>query len=817
MRKRCFGSDIGRPTRPLTLLVALLCLSWLTLIPSPAIAAEASSPPSDAAQEAIVQRTQTLLDSGNASVEQLNEQRAEVARLRDAATARVQGGSVEARVMQAQLDSLGPPPAEGETEAEDIAARRAELENALAQANEPVRKARETLQRAELLIREIDGQIRRQEARQLLKRFPSPLVPTHWTEAGTEVLLYVARVHGELEANLENESKRAHLRSVYPQVLLLAAVGLLVLIIVQPRAVNRLEDAASRAEGRPRRWFFSIMLNLLRFLLPALGALMLVEIVPLLDITPALLNRTAALLPLLALIIVMAHWLGHTLFSPKEPANRLLPFDDGLAHRGVRLCQWLGVVLALDMTLKAQALDYSFQQATLSVVSLPVIFIASTMLWRFAFLLRKGNDEAPPETGMSADTEELEDHKPEQSFLRFIAMLMRISAIVSPIVVLLGYVNLSRQMAMPLILTIAELGIALFLYRLLMIVLDTLVGRDSSSNESSMSLLPIIVIFFLSLAMLPVVALTWGARPTDIAEVWRLLTSGVQLGDINLSLDSIIMLVLVFTSGLLITRWVQRLLRTSVLPRTRLDTGARNALVTGLGYLGMTLAALVAVSSAGLNLASLAVVAGALSVGIGFGLQTIVSNFVSGIILLIERPIKQGDWIEVSGYAGYVRKISVRSTRIETFDSHDVIVPNSDLIAGVVKNMTLSSKMGRLILPVGVAYGSDLEKTRDILLEAARSHNGIRAYPAPQLLFIGLGDSSLDFELRCFLKDVSDIMAVKSDLLFSIYAALNNAGVEIPFPQRDLHLRDIDRLVAAIEKRASNEVPTARRETPLDA
>ncbi|GGO87253.1 mechanosensitive ion channel protein MscS [Marinobacterium nitratireducens] len=822
MRERRFGSDTVNSFRPFSLLVAVLCLLCLTLSGAPAIAEETAAAvsqasPDRAQQEAIVQETQTLLDSGTATVEQLNAQRADVVRLRDAATNLVQGGSVEARVMQAQLDSLGPAPAEGETEAEDIAARRAELENRLAQANEPVRRARETLKRADFLIREIDSQIRKQEALKLLKRFPSPLVPTHWAEAGAELLTYVSVLGSEFEGNLQSEAKRAHLEAVYLQALLLAVAGLLVLIVVQPRAVNRLEDAASRAVGLSRRWFFSTLLNLMRFLLPALGALMLVQVVPLLDVTPASLSTTVTLLPVLALIIVVAHWLGHTLFSPQEPSNRLLPFDDRLARRGVRLCHWLGVVLALDMTMKAQSYDYDFQELTLSVMSVPVIFIASTMLWRFAVLLRQGTETERPDSDASTDTQEQEEHHPEQSFLRFIATLMRVSAVVAPVVVLLGYVNLSRQMAVPLIMTMAELGIALFLYRLVMIVLDALVGKDGDSREGSTSLLPIIVIFFLSLAMLPVLALTWGARLTDIAEAWRLLTSGVQLGDINLSLDSIIMLVVVFASGLLITRWAQRLLRTSVLPRTRLDTGARTALVTGVGYLGITLAALVAVSSAGLNLASLAVVAGALSVGIGFGLQTIVSNFVSGIILLIERPIKEGDWIEVSGYAGYVRKISVRSTRIETFDSHDVIVPNSDLIAGVVKNMTLSSKMGRLILPVGVAYGSDLEKTKEILLEAARSHNGIRAYPVPQVLFMGLGDSSLDFELRCFLKDIGEVMAVKSDLLFYVYAELNNAGVEIPFPQRDLHLRDIDRLVAAIEQRGSAQPEPARRETPVDA
>jgi small-conductance mechanosensitive channel len=347
--------------------------------------------------------------------------------------------------------------------------------------------------------------------------------------------------------------------------------------------------------------------------------------------------------------------------------------------------------------------------------------------------------------------------------------------------------------------TIGLLGLALAFYDGLVHLSRAALGRDPTGEEETLSLMPIGIGFVLVLLFAPLLAMTWGATPDDLGEVWRLATRGVQLGEIRFSFGTLFTLVVVFAIGVTLTRWLQRILRGTVLARTRLDRGVQSALVTGTGYLGITLAALVAVSTAGLNLSSLAVVFGALSVGIGFGLQAVTSNFVSGLILLIERPIKEGDWIEVSGESGIVRKISVRSTRIETFDRHEVIIPNSDLMSGVVKNMTLSSRTGRLILPVGVAYGSDLDKTRNILLEAAKAHDGVSPYPEPAALFMGLGDSSLDFELRCYLNDVTTRIGVQSDLRLAIYTALNREGIEIPFPQRDIHLRDIDRLVAAIE------------------
>lgn len=284
----------------------------------------------------------------------------------------------------------------------------------------------------------------------------------------------------------------------------------------------------------------------------------------------------------------------------------------------------------------------------------------------------------------------------------------------------------------------------------------------------------------------------WGVSADVLDALYGYFMNGFRIGSLNVIPARIVVAILVFVGLQAISSWVSKRLEERWLAATRMERGSREALVTISGYAGVAIAILVALSVAGVQFTNLAIIAGALSVGIGFGLQNIVNNFVSGLILLFERPVKTGDWIMVGNTEGYVKRISIRSTLIQTFDRADVIVPNSELISGQVTNWMLFDPRGRIRVPIGVAYGSDTTLVKDILLQIAMAHPKVitdGSMTEPKVLFMRFGESSLDFELRAFIQNIDERLQVLSDINFAIDAAFREHGIEIPFPQRDLHVR----------------------------
>jgi small-conductance mechanosensitive channel len=264
----------------------------------------------------------------------------------------------------------------------------------------------------------------------------------------------------------------------------------------------------------------------------------------------------------------------------------------------------------------------------------------------------------------------------------------------------------------------------------------------------------------------------------------------IELGDSHLTLNGIIKLTVVLVLVLVAERYLQRLVRKQVLARTHLSPDLQYAVSRFAGYCFIAVGFFVALKAVHLDLSALAVIVGALGIGVGFGLQNIVSNFVSGLIILAERPIAIGHRIEVGGVAGQVTRIDLRSTTVVTNDNITIIVPNSDFITHPVTNWSYGDPKVRLRLAVGVAHGSDVEKLKRVLLEVAGESPAVLNEPEPTVRFLGFGDSSLNFELAVWTVDLANRPTrFRSDLYFAIERKLRENKIEIPFPQRDLHVR----------------------------
>jgi small-conductance mechanosensitive channel len=361
-----------------------------------------------------------------------------------------------------------------------------------------------------------------------------------------------------------------------------------------------------------------------------------------------------------------------------------------------------------------------FPTATQGVLDAPLIVAAAFLFWRSGALIRRAVPK-PAETVEPAGAE-AGDASFVASLLWVLSQILNGAALVGLAASAMGYTALANFAIFPMIGSLGLISLLVILQTAFRNLFAFLTG--AGEDEARAALLPVLATFASGIALVPLLALVWGARWTDIADAWEFMRDGVQVGGSRIGLSSVLTILVVFALGFAITRLLQSTLKSTVLPRTKLDAGGRNAITAGLGYVGLTLAAIAAITAAGVDLTGFALVASALSIGIGFGLRTIVENFVSGVIMLIERPVSEGDWIEVGGQMGIVKDISVRSTRIQTFDRTDVIVPNSDFVSGMVTNWTRGNTVGRVIVPVGVGYDADSRKVEELLMEICEASAG---------------------------------------------------------------------------------------------
>jgi len=715
----------------------------------------------------------------------------EAERIRNLAIAEVAKLEPRLTELQQQLAELGEAPAEGApAETEEVAQRRAQLNEQFARVDADIKAARLAIIRSQ--------QIQRTITQERQNRFFSSISVQNERVATTE---FWGRFFGSFSTytrSLDLLFKDSFSimfaefeRKPWKILALVFFVALFVLIFI--RARHLLEPRSDPDVLNGDNDFYSS--RFIRFCRQALLPIVLVySIYELMDFLFLLTQRfedflAGILLPLSFYIIAII--LLRVILMPNLRGERTSNITDSAAQNIKRIIiVGLGVGLVVSVVNTTSRVLVSPVEVTIGlsfIFSMVIALMAIATLW----ILYKDR----------AKREKLYEVSKGRRLLNYLNILVWMVAIGIILSTLGGYIAFAEFLSQQLIFGLVVIGVAWLFLRaidgLFAIAVPALTVQGAqlpaSEEDASSSQFAILgsgimkLLVYLAAGIL--LMLPWGYRTSDFFQIFKNLFFGFEIGGLSISLSTILLATGLFLLGYTVTVAIRNWLNNKLLPTTSLDIGISNSISTVFGYIGFILAAILGISAAGFDLSNLAIVAGALSVGVGFGLQSIVNNFVSGLILLAERPIKAGDWIVTAGGEGTVKKISVRSTEIETFDRATVIVPNSTLITDNVTNWTHENKTGRIIIPVGVGYDSDPDQVRDILLECAKEHKLVLGRPAPAVFFMDFGASSLDFQLRCFLADINNSLSVQSDLRYAILNALREAKVEIPFPQNDIHIR----------------------------
>ncbi len=706
--------------------------------------------------------------------------------------------------IKARLEQLGPKPdaSKGQTDNPDVARERDEQERFQRETEGILALTRNHIVAVEQLIGKIADSRRSLLARALLERSASILSPALWIRV-------VQALPGEWRSlqylfSTVPDHLANRLDTLRLGFLLVAAIVLAILAIPGHRYLRRFEARPSwppaAPEGatpeetpraalplsRKQRALAALRVTLIWAVVPILVCTGLYNLVDTMDLAPDRLDGVVRALLFGIAFVAFAHGLADGILAPDDPGWRLVEIDDRSAARIARLARVFPAIIVAGKVLEGlnQAI-YAVLSVTVATKAVFALLGALALVTTLRGLRQEEGDEAaikqPPPSGLA-------------TAVRLVAWM---AAGIMLIAVLSGYVALASFLQEQVI-WIAMIGSVLLI---VVALVDEYVGVGISPegkagrqimhqvglSRSSLQQISILsngimrAILFAAATML--VLAPWGLDGGDTVGTLRAALFGFTVGGVTISVSSILAAVAFFIIGLTLTRAVKGWLERSYLPATRLDPGLRNSIATSIGYLGIIMATMTAATSLGLSLDKVTIVAGALSVGIGFGLQSIVSNFISGLILLWERPIRVGDWIVVGDEQGIVKRINVRSTEIETFDRASLIVPNAQFITGNVKNWMHNDRTARVVIPVGVGYGSDPDKVRKILLGVATENKEVLKDPPPRVYFMRLGDTTMEFELRCFT-DVDRVLPVKSELLFVILKDLAKAKIDIPMPKR---------------------------------
>ena len=656
------------------------------------------------------------------------------------------------------------------------------LIKSLGQITEQYFVSEDIVNQSDIFIDSINNIVSLRKQQEFYSREISPLNYTAWPDASAFILEFFTDAISEIQDSVNTDTLRQQAINRLPVIISYLLIGLVLLTVARTWVIKLFSKIMLRLNLPQALPIIRLKSFIANVILPSIGIFLLVAAC---NETGLLFLRSQALinaLPNIGVIIFGATWLANAVFSDIQPASHGFLFAAELrplARRNVTIIGW---IVALEQLVQVLVDDGNSPPHIETIILFPVLALAAIFLYRLSRILIN-ND--------SIDTD-----APQSIWMKTISLLAKLSLIVAVgglVFAILGFTPGSQMLIFSTISTLGVVAIALTTYVTCSGFYTYMDGiLDVEILHYWRGPAKIVIGFIVFLMAVTGLAISWGATQIDLLIFWTKLKDGYTLGDYTISLTNIGVILLVFVIGVFITKLVQIILTQSVLPNTHLDIAAQSALTTGVGYIGIILSVVLALSLAGFNLTNVAIVAGALSVGIGFGLQAIVSNFVSGIILLIERPVREGDWIQTSGISGTVAKISVRSTHILTFDRATIIVPNSDLIAGQVTNWTIGTRIGRIVIPIGVAYGSDVERVLSILKQTAEENDSVTEDPSPSVAFMRFGADALEFEIRAVLKDVNYMISARSEINIEIERRFAEEGIIIPFAQRDIWIKNAE-------------------------
>lgn len=699
---------------------------------------------------------------------------------------------------KAQVELLGPaPPAAQPGEPEQIARNRAELNYFLDLLSAGQAAVNSEQLRIEQLINGVQEVRRKNFSTYLFQAVPGVHSSETWVKLPSYVPPAISRTRDLVADWWANESDRGDV----VRGALAAAVLALALMVVTWLGVPRLRRW--RGDSEPpfwRRASSAAGVVLLRMLPAVAPILLLYGLTAETETLPERVDWLFYTSAQSAIIVFAVSALVATVFAPAAPQWRLVPASNAAAWRICGLVVLLAVVYGLTTFIYiATRLVQAPFALTVAIAVASCLVLAGIVVAILLTPLEGQNGFRSPQ------------------WLKMLRLPVWATIVAIVVSTLAGYLALARFLAQQLIVT----GSILAIVYLLLLWVDgftqglgddhAAIGRwlqeraDLDQRRREQLALPCGL--FLKLAVLvvsvPLIMLQWGYNWPDILDWYRQLFFGFRIANTQVSFAALFASIIVFVLAYAAARLFQSWLDARVLRVAGISGGVRDSIRTGLGYVGVVLAAVVAASFAGFNLSNLAIVAGAFSVGVGLGLQAVVSNFVSGLILLAERPIKLGDIVVVGGEEGTVRKISVRSTEIETADQAHVLVPNSYFITEKVKNWTHRNSFGRIVISVNVASSSDPRQTRDILIKVAKDNPRVMSVPEPFVDFEDFGADSLNFKLYAFTYDLTKNVGTRTDLRISILEAFKQAGIRIAFLQADVTVRNIDRLREAVAEYVS--------------